>query len=106
MVAGSAQQSAPSAELGQLMKPCGLMTEHERAYERFGEAVMLELVPPPDPNVTDADVRYDRLLKKYMELIMAVASKYPDETRHQTALRYIREAEETAERAHYYGPGY
>ena len=29
----------------------------------------------------------------YHELIMEVASKYPNETRHETALRYIREAE-------------
>jgi len=31
--------------------------------------------------------------KKYNELIMAVGNKYPDETRHQTALRYIKQAE-------------
>jgi diketogulonate reductase-like aldo/keto reductase len=30
----------------------------------------------------------------YNELIMAVASKHPNETRHQTALRYIMEREE------------
>ena len=30
---------------------------------------------------------------QYMELIMAVAQKFPGETRHQTALRYIRERE-------------
>lgn len=38
----------------------------------------------------------DKLLEletKYNELIMAVASKYPNETRHQTALRYIKNAE-------------
>ena len=29
----------------------------------------------------------------YMELLYAVARKWPDETRHQTALRYIRERE-------------
>ena len=34
---------------------------------------------------------------KYNELIMAVASKYPKETRHQTALRYINDAEFRAE---------
>jgi hypothetical protein len=31
--------------------------------------------------------------KLYSELIMAVGRKYPGETRHQTALRYIRMAE-------------
>lgn len=31
---------------------------------------------------------------RYQELIMAVSKKYPGETRHETALRYIRQAEE------------
>lgn len=31
--------------------------------------------------------------QKYSELIMAVARKFPNETRHETALRYIRDAE-------------
>lgn len=30
----------------------------------------------------------------YDELLFAVGNKYPGETRHQTALRYIRRAEE------------
>lgn len=34
--------------------------------------------------------RKDRL---YNELLYAVASKFPDESRHQTALRYIKSAE-------------
>ena len=29
----------------------------------------------------------------YYELLFAVGNKYPDETRHQTALRYIKQAE-------------
>ena len=33
---------------------------------------------------------------KYNELIMAVARKFPDQTRHQTALRYIQQAEAAA----------
>ena len=32
----------------------------------------------------------------YHELIYAVSEKYPGETRHETALRYIREAEKSA----------
>ena len=32
-------------------------------------------------------------LEEYNELIMAVGKKYPNETRHETALRYIRNAE-------------
>ena len=34
-----------------------------------------------------------KLREDYNELIMAVGNKYPDETRHQTALRYIRQSE-------------
>ena len=30
---------------------------------------------------------------RYNELILNVASKFPDESRHETALRYIKEAE-------------
>lgn len=41
--------------------------------------------------------RVRELEAKYNELIMAVASKYPNETRHQTALRYINDAEVKAE---------
>lgn len=33
------------------------------------------------------------LSQKYNELIHAVGNKYPGEERHETALRYIREAE-------------
>lgn len=33
------------------------------------------------------------LSEKYFELLYAVAQKFPDETRHQTALRYIQNAE-------------
>ena len=35
----------------------------------------------------------------YQELIMAVGKKYPNETRHQTALRYIKEREEGSQHA-------
>jgi len=34
-----------------------------------------------------------KITQNYNELIMAVARKFPGETRHQTALRYIKEAE-------------
>ncbi len=35
------------------------------------------------------------LQEKYHELLWAVEKKFPDETRHQTALRYITQAEQT-----------
>lgn len=41
-------------------------------------------------------VKVDSPNEKYNELIMAVAKKYPNESRHETALRYIVEREEQA----------
>ena len=35
------------------------------------------------------------VLNKYNELIYAVETAYPNESRHETALRYIKEREET-----------
>lgn len=37
--------------------------------------------------------KYTDLQNNYTELIMAVGNKYPGETRHETALKYIRQAE-------------
>jgi len=45
-------------------------------------------------NIDNED--YQQLLDLYNELIYAVERKFPDETRHQTALRYIHETERTA----------
>jgi predicted nucleic acid-binding Zn-ribbon protein len=44
---------------------------------------------------TESRVRREmvEIENKYQELIMAVGNKYPGETRHQTALRYIKNAE-------------
>lgn len=40
-----------------------------------------------------AELRRDA--ERYNELLLAVERKFPDETRHQTALRYIKSAEAT-----------
>ena len=37
--------------------------------------------------------KLEKMREDYHELIMTVGNKYPDETRHQTALRYIQNAE-------------
>ena len=37
-----------------------------------------------------------RDVERYQELIYAVGKKYPNETRHETALRYIRQAEQVS----------
>jgi hypothetical protein len=44
--------------------------------------------------VAALEAERDRLRESYDDLIMAVVNKYPGETRHQTALRYIRQAEQ------------
>lgn len=44
--------------------------------------------------IKDLRTEVKRLHDLYYELIMAVGKKYPNETRHQTALRYIIEKEE------------
>ena len=49
------------------------------------------------PILAKAKLRIEELEKKYSDLIMAVGNKYPDETRHQTALRYILNAEKGAD---------
>ena len=36
------------------------------------------------------------LSEKYYELLYAVVRKHPAETRHETALRYIRQAEQSS----------
>lgn len=43
-----------------------------------------------------AERQRDEARKEHQELIMAVAQKWPNETRHQTALRYINERESGA----------
>ena len=37
---------------------------------------------------------YEKIQQKYMELLYAVQSKWMDESRHETALRYIRQAQQ------------
>lgn len=56
-------------------------------------------VYPPQNWTTRAANEIEQLRRKYNELIMAVASKFPNETRHETALRYIKKAEEQKEGA-------
>lgn len=40
-----------------------------------------------------AEIKLRGITSFYNELLFAVCCKFPDETRHQTALRYIRERE-------------
>ena len=48
--------------------------------------------------------RETRLETRYNELLMAVSRKHPGESRHETALRYICEAEATTDGPQYHAP--
>ena len=50
-------------------------------------------------NETPAPKLYGDTFQAYYDLIYAVHTKYPGETRHQTALRYIKEAEAKSNQA-------
>ena len=50
-------------------------------YKNWVEPLYLHPLPPDD------------VVQKYDELLYSVHKKFPDETRHQTALRYIKTAE-------------
>lgn len=43
------------------------------------------------PCSAELDAKLAGMKENYTELLMAVESKYPGETRHDTALRYIKE---------------
>ena len=56
-------------------------------------------LPPPLTPLEAAHKEIAELKKtaeRYSELIMAVGNKYQNESRHETALRYIRAAESSA----------
>ena len=44
--------------------------------------------------ISSRDTYWKERVDKYNELTLAVGKKYEDETRHQTALRYIKQAEQ------------
>ena len=45
---------------------------------------------------SDVAAAPDMVQEKYHELLYAVGNKWPGETRHETALRYIRQAEQSS----------
>ena len=53
----------------------------------------MEHIPAMRPGL---EVEIAEIICQYRELILAVGNKYPGETRHQTAFRYIRQAEQKA----------
>ena len=44
--------------------------------------------------ITKSVIHLKNKNRQYNELIMAVGRKFPNESRHETALRYIKEAEQ------------
>lgn len=79
--------------------------EGEARIKELEQALRLNLaVGQDDPIIVDPlekqllRVRdnWDAVSRSYDELIYAVGKKYPGETRHQTALRYIREREQSS----------
>ena len=60
--------------------------KHPAHYKLFRNVLVVEI----DQLIAETK---EECAKDYNELIMAVVCKFPDETRHQTALRYITERE-------------
>ncbi len=77
---------------------CG--NHHDPAYSdcATGDPI-LPSVAPPEIRSTDGLDAEAETARKYQELIYAVESKHAGETRHETALRYIRQAETHSESA-------
>ena len=70
-----------------------LVAEDRSRLEEIADAAMLAAAPTPP-------VSEDRKeLELYGELLYAVANKFSGESRHQTALRYIRNAEKGSDNA-------
>lgn len=64
-------------------------SEQVAKFRCVDDAVPLYTIPP-------AVAIPDDIAEKYQELIMAVGKKFPNETRHETALKYIMRCELTS----------
>ena len=73
---------------------CTLLAELEEAEKGWQDcaddyqSIGRELAAAQD-QISALTAERDRLKEQYNELIMAVANKYPDESRHETTLKYI-----------------
>jgi hypothetical protein len=63
-----------------------ILSGRSAKLEAFAELVRAEALAQPVQRQPLTDELYN-------ELLFAVGNKYPNETRHQTALRYIKDAE-------------
>src|SRR3990167_11364590 len=73
-----AELSAAQSALAEKEREVERLTEERDSFQRVGIA---------------AEARAGEAEKNYSELIMAVGNKWPNESRHETALRYIRRME-------------
>lgn len=73
------------------IEPTQEMIDAMPPVEEIGYWAMYEsaIAAAPQPEPVDVDLR-----RKYEELLMTVARKFPNESRHETVLRYIRQMEE------------
>jgi len=83
------------------MKPYRTPRECDRMVDRWNhtanapDQARLQPSPEADCSASELTSQPERpLADRYNELLYAVAKKFPGESRHETALRYIRQAEE------------
>lgn len=74
----------------------GWVTHHQVNREWEPYATVAKQHAPPKIQVEAAE-EIERLQALYHELLFAVGNKCPNESRHETALRYIHEAEQRSE---------
>lgn len=85
-------QSLPIAELDDLNTESSLTIEQQTFFDR-GREYERGLASKDTSKDLVAAQDKDDVQAKYNELLFAVAQKFPDETTHQTALRYIKTAQ-------------
>ena len=73
---------------------CGEVVGRDRQNQEIADEVLKRHIETcPKHPVAVLRKRVEELREQYDELIMSVGNKYPNETRHLTALRYIQQAE-------------
>lgn len=81
--------------IGRLVEACGGKWNHYI----YGNTTRMNCVVEIEALASlDGSVPEDR---RYLELLMAVGRRFPNESGHETALRYIREAEARASLGHH-----
>ena len=84
---------APPEEIAALQGNIEHHIDHIGSLVIERDMALNEIAALCEQGKTEATMRKE-LAKKYNELIYMVGNKYPTESRHETALRYIKEAEQ------------